>query len=313
MRYSKIGICLTDRCNARCRMCCFSCGPEKSLVFHEEQLESLIEQASRIEGIRAIGLSGGEAMLYPDLVKHCVNSICIHGMQATLTTNGFWADTEEHALTRLEELKEQGLSSLSVSIDACHLEYIDITCTVNILRANRKTGIPLTLAMGDVRNSRRAFDIIKDLDSDIYETNVVIYPFLPVGSGESLDPDSTVFKPFHRDWTCPAGGELLIGADGKVYPCCSQGAYKSVLSNGSIHSASLKELVGSYERFCYFSLLNQKGFGWFYEILRNIEKIELPCEYVSPCHLCHTIFSNEEICKRLTPYAEQYLLYHVTK
>ena len=27
MRFNKLAICLTDRCNAQCQMCCFSCKP----------------------------------------------------------------------------------------------------------------------------------------------------------------------------------------------------------------------------------------------------------------------------------------------
>lgn len=211
----------------------------------------------------------------------------------------------------LVELKSSGLEELSISVDAYHLEYVNLNCLQNILRANRKVGIALQIALGDVKDDTRAYEIIKKIDVDIYETKLVIYPFLPVGRGSVMQPKSTEYRSYDSTWTCPSGGEFMITPKGDTYPCCSQAVYGSILSKGNVFEKPLADILKSYQHFCYYSLLRSKGFQWFYDILTTKENMRLSGQYVSPCHLCYTIFTKEEMYSKLTSHYDNALIYQV--
>lgn len=304
MIFRKVGIALTDRCTASCAMCCFRCNPGNKQVLSRDTVFDIIRQAEDIPEITSVGLSGGEAMLYPGLVLDSVREIKRANMRASLTSNGFWASDEKAAADTLRALKDAGLDSLSVSVDAYHIEYVPLDRIRHILRLCRTVNLPLSLAVGDTLKGTRAADIIKALDRDIYNTQVTVYPFYPIGAGQDLANEAFAATSFSDDWKCPFQGDLLVFADGTVYPCCSQAVYQSHLSNGSIYTDSLRELMDSYERYCLFAGLRRIGFGRLMQIAKQAG-MELPDAFVSPCHLCNVLFSSADFCRAVRPHMEK--------
>ncbi|MDO4270296.1 MAG: radical SAM protein [Eubacteriales bacterium] len=303
MIFSKVGIALTDRCSASCAMCCFRCTPHNRQVLSRETVFSVIRQAGEIPEIKAVGLSGGEAMLYPELVLDSIAEIKRLHMRATLTSNGFWAKDDAAAADMLAALRRAGLDGLSVSVDAYHMQYVPLDCIRRLLRLCPQQGIPLSLALGDVLSGPRAGELVATLGRDLYQTQVTVYPFMPVGAGSDLDTEAFSTVPFEETWQCPFQGDLLVLYDGAAYPCCSQAVYQNALSNGSIYTHSLRELMESYERVCLFSGLRRMGFGKMATIAADVG-IALSEAFVSPCHLCSTLFGNPAFCAAVQPYIE---------
>ncbi len=58
---------ITDRCNASCAFCGLSCSPKNHRVMSWELAKNLLDQAARL-GFQRVSLSGGEPLLYPELV-----------------------------------------------------------------------------------------------------------------------------------------------------------------------------------------------------------------------------------------------------
>lgn len=304
MIFEKLGIALTDRCTASCAMCCFRCKPENKQVLSKETVFSLIHQATEIPEITSVGLTGGEAMLYPELVLDSIAEIKRCGMKATLTSNGFWASDEKSARETLLALKSAGLDNLAVSVDAFHMQYVPLESIRNILRLFPKANLPLSIAIGDAPQGPRAYEIVKALGQDLYNLHATIYSFMPIGAGEDLPADRFITKAYSKDWKCIFQGDFLVFADGMTYPCCSQAVYNSHLSNGSIYRNSLRELMDSYEQLCLFAGLRRLGFAKLLEIARQAE-ISLPSAFVSPCHLCNLLFRSEAFCEIVRPHIEQ--------
>ena len=90
MEFKGCGILLTENCNARCKMCCDSRGLVRGKTLTIEELDLILKNIKECPSIDLIGVTGGEPMLYPDLVEHIINFDYGRKVGITIKTNGFW-------------------------------------------------------------------------------------------------------------------------------------------------------------------------------------------------------------------------------
>ena len=303
--FNSVGIALTRKCNASCRICCFECNPVRNETLTEQEVYDIIEQAKEIDGISRIGFSGGESMLYPDLLFSGLAKAKEAGMSTSFTSNGFWGEDDIMCRRTLNTFRTLGLDSLTISVDHYHLEYVPLSAIVNIIRNSRKIGVPLTLAVGDSLEGKRATEILKDLGADAYTISLVLYPFMPVGRGCEI-PDMAIYQlPYDPTWKCHNNNHLAVLYDGSVYPCCSQAVYGSALSIGNIREQSLADIAKKYAGKCIFSTLKRRGLDWFVKIAVERFGIELPDHFHSPCQLCNRLFTDKTFLEGLPEYIDQ--------
>jgi MoaA/NifB/PqqE/SkfB family radical SAM enzyme len=243
---------------------------DKDLVF------DIIWQAAAIPGMKRIGFSGGEAMLCRDVLMQSIEFVVKNGINATLTSNGYWAQDYSECTKLLEHFQKMGLASLSISIDEYHLRYIDIGCVKNILKANRYIGLKVVVAIGDSHEGLSAVDIIRKLNTELYGTTMLMYPFMPIGRGSDIISAKRYLEPYDTSWQCCYSKHCSILYDGTVYPCCSQAIYKNRISNENIRKKSLEDILNAYEDEGIFSTLNRKGFDFFMNIARDELALPLP-------------------------------------
>ena len=291
-----LGIALTRKCTARCRICCFECSPQQTEELDGELVLRMIQEAAGIPEIKKIGFTGGEAMLREELLLTCIRRTKQYGMQASLTTNGFWAATAEAARLRLENLCSAGLDSLTVSMDQYHQEYVPLSCIRNIIHAVRNTDIRFLLAAGDSAGEHSAMRLLKELGEDAYEIQILIYPFMPVGLAENLK--QFLMKDVNPAWSCHNQRMLSVLYDGSVYPCCSQAVYNSRLCEGNIHDMSLKDIMKRYQYLSLFAELTRHDFAWLLQKAGEY-RIETSRQTQSACSLCHELFANPAFAERL--------------
>lgn len=308
--FNKIGIALTRKCNATCRMCCFECNPARNETLTEQEVYDIIEQAKEMNSISRIGFSGGESMLYPDLLFGGLAKVKEAGMSTSLTSNGFWGEDDVMCRRTLNTFKTLGLDSLTISVDHYHLEYVPLSAIINIIRNNRNIGVPLSLAVGDSLEGKRATDILQDLGADAYTTDLILYPFMPVGRGCEISDMAIYQIPYNSEWKCHNNNQLAILYDGSVYPCCSQAVYGSALSIGNIREQALRDIAEKYAGKCIFSTLKRRGLDWFVKIAVERFGIEMPDHFHSPCQLCIRLFTDKTFLEGLPEYIEQE--YHQT-
>lgn len=105
-------IAVTNACNAHCRFCSFPQVPAADRHMADPARLNLGFQAMQRAGIRYVCLTGGEPLLYPDLLS-CLGKARALGLQTLLVTNGL-------LLTPLliQHLRDAGLQTLIISIDA---------------------------------------------------------------------------------------------------------------------------------------------------------------------------------------------------
>lgn len=124
MTVSGIHLLVSYKCNARCRHCFLSAGPDHSRVISRERALTLIGEACELPEIDHLFLEGGEPFLFPELVLELVEAASLGGLWVGMLSNGFWAHSRSAAVDRLTPLAAAGLRSLSISTDSWHEEFI---------------------------------------------------------------------------------------------------------------------------------------------------------------------------------------------
>ena len=94
MEFNDIAILLTENCNARCKMCCDSRGLVKGKTLSIDELDIILHNISQCNEIDVIGITGGEPMLYPKLIKYITDYDYGRKVSVTIKTNGFGDITE---------------------------------------------------------------------------------------------------------------------------------------------------------------------------------------------------------------------------
>lgn len=114
---SRCELILTDRCNFKCPYCR---GLESSLA-GTLSLEAAKEIVSiwASEGLKAIRFSGGEPMVYPNLLELVQFTRELGVDRIAISTNG------SAPLQRYRELIDAGVNDISISLDACCASYGD--------------------------------------------------------------------------------------------------------------------------------------------------------------------------------------------
>ncbi|WP_339737636.1 GTP 3',8-cyclase MoaA [uncultured Sunxiuqinia sp.] len=124
-RFEKLRISLLNTCNFSC-VYCVSDNTEQVYqgvvpVSKEEQLDpdefvSLIQSVHQLTGLKSIRLTGGEPLLYMNLIP-LIEKIKTIGIEdIRLTTNGYYLKQ------MARQLKKSGIQSINISIDAIDLD-----------------------------------------------------------------------------------------------------------------------------------------------------------------------------------------------
>lgn len=124
-RFEKLRISLLNTCNFSC-VYCVSDNTEQVYqgvvpVSKEEQLDpdefvSLIQSVHQLTGLKSIRLTGGEPLLYMNLIP-LIEKIKTIGIEdIRLTTNGYYLKQ------MARQLKKAGIQSINISIDAIDLD-----------------------------------------------------------------------------------------------------------------------------------------------------------------------------------------------
>jgi MoaA/NifB/PqqE/SkfB family radical SAM enzyme len=120
MHLTGLHLLLTYRCTYECDHCFVWSSPKAEATMPLAMALDAVDQAHALGTVKEIYVEGGEPfLLYPvmlEIIRHAARL----GLQTGIVTNGYYATTIEDAVVYLEQLKEAGLTSLSVSDDIFH-------------------------------------------------------------------------------------------------------------------------------------------------------------------------------------------------
>ncbi|MEJ2091722.1 MAG: radical SAM protein [Syntrophobacterales bacterium] len=151
---------VTNACNARCRFCSFPQVPQADWCMADPDRLARGLEAMHRAGIKYVCYTGGEPLLYPDLLDSLAQARNL-GLETLLVTNGALLTPD-----LIQSLSNVGLQTLIISIDAASGEAHDRHRGVPGLTSHLKEILPLITevnlkALASVTLSR----LIDDLDA----------------------------------------------------------------------------------------------------------------------------------------------------
>lgn len=191
----KLDFNITNRCNFRCRHCCFASGEVMLNEFSLEKIKDILAEFITLGGQR-IDITGGEPTLRQDYLE-IIDYAKKIGLKVELVTNGSLISEGQ-----LKKLRVIGLDAIAVSLDGSNYEIYKKTRPVDRMVYERIIyNIKLIIQHGFylkintvVRNSN-LLDLVKinDLAIKVGASEHGFYYFTPVGRGgddcrEVVDP-----------------------------------------------------------------------------------------------------------------------------
>lgn len=124
MKIKRLNLLLTYRCNSHCRHCCYFCGLEGKGLMTASEISRYL-RALKEHPLESVWIYGGEPFLYPRVLTETVKIVRRKGIpEIGILTNGYWAKRQETARKRLDQLKQAGLTALTISTDGFHAQCI---------------------------------------------------------------------------------------------------------------------------------------------------------------------------------------------
>ena len=105
----------------------FASSPEcKKEYITKEEAEKTAELLERA-GTSSVHIGGGEPFLCFDALCSLIEALNKHGISVDyIETNGYWCRDKDFAVSRLVKLKELGITTIMVSVDPYHIEYVPL-------------------------------------------------------------------------------------------------------------------------------------------------------------------------------------------
>ncbi|WP_245558625.1 YydG family radical SAM peptide epimerase [Enterococcus caccae] len=309
--YESVVINLGARCNATCEHCCFSCSPSKKTSMEKSEIIELVKSFSNNLKIKVISFTGGEIFLNYSFLKELLEIVHSCGKKSTLISNGFWGANVEKVKIYFKDMKELGVTNLSISHDDFHAKFVKTDCIKNILEESRKYPSIRVVVNIAVSKSNMGNKVIEELDEAALGIPLTKYPLIAVGEAENM-ADSEFQKIYSIDnleqLECP-GYEPVYHFDGNVYPCCSPAVFDTALILNDRACQSFDKTIEKMNANLLLYIMRKEGFRWFIEIVMSNQEfshIQIEEHFSSICTICRQLFKSEENIKLFTPYMREY-------
>ncbi|NWG10951.1 radical SAM protein [Candidatus Bathyarchaeota archaeon] len=299
MNLKRLEFTLTTKCNSQCIHCQACASPLGNEVMQVKDAHNYLTEAVAVSRLKSFMIFGGEPMLYPDrTITIFKKAKALKIPEIEMLTNGVWGKDKQKAEKLAKKLKEAGLNTIGISVDAFHLPHIPLDYPRNAAQALLEAGIEKVtwnVALVESLNAankyddetRRLLEMLKPVRIAAHFTKI-----MPVG--RALQNLRQYFTPMSLEGPC--GGESVIGnvlknpesiciePSGEVEVCWH-------LAIGNTKKKPLGRIISEYEwrRNPTIKILVEKGpMG----LLESVDKQFRKTQYVDKCHLCIEIRKN---------------------
>lgn len=254
---------------------------------------SYLTEAAAVSNLESFMVFGGEPMLYPDrAIAIFQRASALKIPEIEMLTNGVWGKDEQKVENLAVKLKEAGLNTVGVSVDAFHLPYIPLEYPRNAALALLKAGVEKVTWNVTLVESLNAENVYDDKTRQILEKlkpvgiDAHFNKIMPVG--RALLNLRKYFK--HTSLEGPCEGESVIGnvlknpesiciePSGEVDICW-------YLAIGNAKETPLSKIISEYDwqKNSTIKILAEKGpMG----LLKSADAQFRKDQYVDKCHLC---------------------------
>lgn len=309
LSYHSLVMEITNRCNSRCAICYQSAGSSaKTVRLDLEKAVKAIEESAILECVgNRFHMAGGEAFLFPEDCFRLFRAASENGfLYITTTTNGFWAENIQNARTICKRMRETGVTSIELSWDVWHGEFIPAQAVENCLLACGEYEIPvnLRLLVTKTHNMEESLSRLRD-EAVLCAKQITCGPVFATGrAAEVLPKEEFYASRSGLNSNCHALLNLAINTYGEVFPCCAGLDACRSAAFGNICEEPLTEIVERMDRDPVLRQLVFLGPGAFLPMLEK-RGIQVRGEFLSICQMCSTIFSNPEYLSAIREDAEE--------
>ena len=134
------GIIVCYQCSAACRHCLYACSPTRTSKYMDVETLRNICAILRKKGCKEVHVGGGEPFTSPEKLIDIVKTIISEGITVRfIETNASWIS--DNSTEILKELKKVGITSLCISVDPFHVEYVPFEKTLKLAKLCEDVGI----------------------------------------------------------------------------------------------------------------------------------------------------------------------------
>ena len=291
------GIMTNYECTAACRHCIVSSSPSRSGGYMTEEVMDDVCRMFNEGGCDSVHIGGGEPFMDFDGLVTLLNTCARYNIAVEYAeTNAGWAVSDDVITRRLNVLAKAGLTTLCISLDPFHAEFVPYSMPLKLAESCWKAGLGYFLwqerflpMMGGVdpnkTHDRAALENI--IGGNYIATTANIYGLKIGGRAVNIEAEYTQNKPIEK---------ILDDS-----PC------KSLLSTGHFHvdiykrfippgctgiAVPLREIMDGLEpgRYPAFEALHYGGVKALFDLaVKEHAFVPNPGGYTSSCALCFYI------------------------
>jgi hypothetical protein len=285
-------------CTSQCGHCLYGCSPAREKRYIDEETTQKNFEIIKGLGCHMVHVGGGEPFLNVDGLKMVLHVAKRTNMGvAYVETNSSWCRDEDAAADLLAALKQQGLSTLLVSISPFHNEYIPFSRVKAVAGACKRAGITVFPWISDFYSEIDTFDDKKTHKMTDYERRfgpgylkkLPSRYWIHLG-GRALKTFETVFEKKDVEATLSLHkrgcGELQ---DVSHFHLDLFGNYVPGLCSGlAIRREDLGRPIDRHS-YPFLSALFKSGVRGLFHIASGRYGFQPSDGYISKCHLCFDV------------------------
>ncbi len=295
MNLKRLEFTLTTKCNSQCIHCQAYASPLESEVMDVKDAHSYLTEAASVSNLESFMVFGGEPMLYPDRAVPILRKAShLKIPEVEMLTNGVWGKNKENAETLAVKLKEAGLNTVGISVDAFHLQFIPLEYPRNAALALLKAGVKNVTWNVTVVESIDATNEYDEKTSQILKTlepvgiEAHIHKIMPVG--RAVQNLRQYFKHASLDGSCesePTIGNVLTNPESICIEPSGEVDVCWYLAVGNAKEKPLSRIISEYDwrENPTIRILVEKGPTGLLESEEHLSP-STTSQYVNKCHLC---------------------------
>lgn len=309
MDLRRLEFALTTKCNSQCAYCQADAGPWLDEVMDVRDARNYLTEAAGVADVESFMVFGGEPMLYPTrAIAMFKRAQQLNIPRIDMLTNGVWGKDKKTAERLAKRLKNAGLNTLGISVDAFHLEHIPLEYPRNAAQASLLEAIEKVtwnVAVIESLNGANHYDkmtvhILKELEPVGIEAHI----HKVVAAGRGVQEIPQYFQKNRLDGPCE--GEtpmentltnpqcLTIEPSGAVDVCWH-------LSIGNARKTPLSQIISRYDwqKNPVTKTLVEEGPMGLLKLQKAFARSFDKSEYINKCHLCVEIRKQLNLSKAI--------------
>jgi hypothetical protein len=257
-----------------------------------------IDQAALTKGIECVCFSGGEPMLYPDLIIRGATRARERKLKVSIVTNGYWGKWQPRKLAAF--FSEVRPTSVHFSTDSFHVPFADDATLGRAVAFTYAMGVYAHIVVIQMRAGQSAQEHWNALGPYKHLVPNFFFNVGRFGRATQFRTDDFYEPRQTLPARCQHDGTYGLGWSGILYPCCRFEAFYGALALGDLHKSRLAELLEN-PVMALVRLLESVGFSPLIDAAKRVDP-GLPVDKFSfSCAVCNELFRSVPVVRKYAP------------